>query len=113
MAGKTTSQAKKMMIKFLEHTREQSEFSFKIKGTSEDAEKFVHRMRVELSRMRDIVKSSGRVPKEFKMLTDEIEHDTMEGITVVKLKRVEGKTIQIAEDVEKIFNDIAGGEIIQ
>lgn len=102
-----------MMINFIKATKEQKEFSFRLRGNEEDARKFVHRMRVELSRMRDAVKESGRVPKEFKVLTHSIDFDKMEGITTITLQKVEGKSVQIAEEVHEIFDDLAGGAIIQ
>jgi hypothetical protein len=109
----TKSQAKLMMIKFLRDTRETPDFSFRIRGDLDDAKKFVHRMRVELSRMRDTVKDSGRVPKEFKVLMGELNFDFGEGITTIELKKSEGRTVEIAEDVQEIFDDLAGGERLQ
>lgn len=109
----TRSQAKLMMIKFLRETREVDTFSFRIRGDKEDAKRFVHRMRVELSRMRDAVKESGRVPKEFKVLLEELSFDAMEGITTILLKKSEGRVVQIAEEVHEIFDDLAGGARIK
>lgn len=113
MPKRTKSLAKQQMIKFIQETKENPVFKLKLRGNQEDAEKFVHRMRVELSRMRDIVKQQGRVPKEFKVMTDEIFHDKVENITTVKLRKVEGKDIQIADDLDDIFDDLAGGVRIQ
>lgn len=113
MSARTKSLAKLQMIEFIKATKEQPDFTFRLRGNAEDAKKFVHRMRVELSRMRDAVKESGRVPKEFKVLTHIVDFDPMEGITTITLRKVEGKSVQIAEEVHEIFDDIAGGAIIQ
>ena len=109
MSSKTKSQAKLMMIKFIKATVNDPLFSFRLRGDEEDAKKFVHRMRVELSRMRDIVKESGRMPKEFKVLTDSIEHNPMDGITLITLRKSVGANAAIAEDLDEIFDEIAGG----
>ena len=105
----TRSQAKLMMISFLRGTRETNVFQFRIRGDKDDARKFVHRMRVELSRMRDTVKDTGKVPKEFKVLLDDVDFDAMEGITTIFLRKADGTTTVIAEEVHEIFDDIAGG----
>jgi hypothetical protein len=116
--SKTTSQAKQMMINFLKGTRETSEFKFKLVGDDADAKKFVHRMRVELSRMRDTVKDSGRVPKEFKMrlVSIEIGVESAMGKAITKatvtLQKQEGKAEAIAEEMNDIFDDLAGGSVI-
>ena len=109
----TRSQAKLMMIKFLRDTREQADFTFRIRGDREDARRFVHRMRVELSRMRDTVKDSGKVPKEFKVLCEDITFDAMEVISTITLKKAEGNVVRIAEEVNEIFDELAGGAKIQ
>ena len=113
MTNKTRSQPKQMMIRFIKETIKKQDFTFRLRGDESDAKRFVHRMRVELSRMRDTVKESGRVPKEFKVLLHDVVHEPMEGVTTIVLRKSEGKTVQIAEEVNEIFDDIAGGERIQ
>ena len=110
MTATSRSMPKKMMIKFIQKTVETPEFKFKLHGSEEDAKRFVHRMRVELSRMRDIVRDSGRVPKEFKVLLHNLEPDPLEGVTTITLLKTKGRTLQIADEVREIFDDIAEGE---
>ena len=113
MSNNTKSQPKLMVINFLRSTREETEFKFKLRGDSEDARKFIHRMRVELSRMRETVKDSGRVPKEFKVLVSSVEFNNVTNTSLVTLKKQVGEVEQIAEEVDEIFEDIAGGAIIK
>ncbi len=113
MSTVTKSQAKLMIINFLRSTREDSEFKFKLRGDTEEANKFIHRMRVELSRMRDVVKDSGRVPKEFKMIVEGIEFLAATNTSIVTLKKQEGKVEAIAEEINEIFEDIAGGAVLK
>ena len=106
----TKSPAKLMLIKFLQATRDKDQFQFRLHGTPEEAQKFIHRMRVELSRMREMVKESGRTRKEFKMMLQAITFDTKSGISISTLKKVEGKSMQIDEDVSEIFDTLAKGD---
>ena len=102
-----------MMIEFLKATRESPTFSFKLRGRTEDAKSFIHRMRVELSRMRDSVIQSGKVPKEFKVLVDDIAYDSETQVSTVTLRKAYGTNVQIADDVAEIFNEISAGNQIQ
>lgn len=116
MSNHSKSQAKQMLIKFLQETRNTSDFTFKIRGDESEAKRFIHRMRVELSRMRDRVKEAGRIPKEFKMLIIDLTFDSMDGpagVTTVVLQKHEGKNVGIAEDMDEIFDDLAGGSVIK
>ncbi len=113
MSTNTKSQAKLMIINFLRSTREDTEFKFKLHGDTEDANKFIHRMRVELSRMRDVVKDAGRVPKEFKMIVVAVDFSAATNTSAVTLQKVEGKVEQIAEEINEIFEDLAGGAILK
>lgn len=102
-----------MIINFLRSTRENAQFQFKLQGDTEAANKFIHRMRVELSRMRDIVKDSGRVPKEFKMIVDSVIFAPGTNTSIITLQKQEGKQEAIAEEINEIFDDIAGGAILK
>ncbi len=110
---KSTSKAKQTVINFVKETREQPHFTFTVNGNEADAKVFIHRMRVELSRMRDAVKSSGRTIKEFKMKVVAIEVEEEQNISVVTLEKVEGKTNEIAEEIREIFDELDGGAMIQ
>lgn len=114
MAGKTKSEPKRIMIEFIRATANgNSIFKFRLRGGETEARNFVHRMRVALSRMRDIVKQSGRVPKDFKVLLHDIDFDPDTGVSTVTLRKSEGSDIHITAEVEEIFDDIAGGKPIE
>ena len=112
MSGRIKSKPKLQVIEFLKETREMDEYSFVHYGTETEARSFIHRMRVELSRMRDVVREAGRVPREFKMLVVELEYDAVKNQTLVKLRKADGPNTAIAEEINEIFNDIAAGEAL-
>lgn len=105
----TKSPARQMMIEFIKATRENPVFSFKIKGNEESAKSFVHRMRVELSRMREVVIQKGETPRPFKVKMQTVEYDRKTDSTIVTLKKEQGVDVQIATDIQSIFNEISGG----
>lgn len=102
-----------MMIKFIKQTANEPDFYFRIHGTTEDAAKFLHRMRMHLSRFREVVKNANRVPRPFKVITQSMEYDKETGITTVHLRKEQGANVKIAEEINEIFQEIAGGEKIK
>jgi hypothetical protein len=117
MGVKTKSAAKERMIDFIRETRSDgSIYSFTIQATREESERFVHRMRVELSRMRELVREKKRVIKEFKVLLDSIKtikHGDGLHYSKITLKRTSGKMPYVAPEIDKIFDELAGGEQIE
>ena len=106
----TESPAKLQVIHFVKNAVVGEDYVFEIKGTQRDAERFVHRMRVELSRLRNEVKRRQRIPRPFKMLLHSI--NVMGVHQQVTLR----KTIDandVSSDVDEIFDDIAGGKQIE
>lgn len=109
----TKSEPKQKVIEFIKSTVVDPEnpnasfFQFAIYGSEEDAKRFVHRMRVELSRLRDIVKQQGRIPREFKMLAEEYVFDKTIGQTQIFLRRSEGRQEVVDPAVAELFDDIA------
>ena len=113
MALATRSEPKQKVIEFIKTTTvdpekpEASYFQFSIYGTEEDAKRFVHRMRVELSRLREVVRQHNRIPREFKMLAERYEFDISRGLTEIQLRRAEGRQEVVDPAVAELFNDIA------
>lgn len=68
-----TSPAKARVIDFVKTTGLGEQYSFEFEGSESDARKYVHNMRVHLSRMRDIVRSAGGTVLPFKMKLISIE----------------------------------------
>lgn len=60
--------AKSRLIDFIQNGKMDEDYNFTIEGDAIKAEAFVQQMRVELSRFRNIVKSQGREPRNFKVL---------------------------------------------
>jgi len=104
------SAAKKELINFLTKCEMETEYRFKIKGDEQDAEIFVHRMRVELSRLRQKVRARGRIPKVFKMCYVDAVYDTKENTTEITLLKTEGTggTNELIDDLI----DIIGGKTL-
>lgn len=105
----TKSPARQMMIEFIKATRENPIFSFRITGNQESAKSFVHRMRVELSRMREVVIQKGETPRPFKVKVQNVEYNRETNVTTITLKKEQGVDIEIASDIQSIFNEISGG----
>lgn len=109
----TRSEPKQKVIEFVKHThvdpvnKSASLFKFAIHGTTEDAKRFVHRMRVELSRLRELVRQQNREPREFKMLALEYTHDKAIGQTTITLQRAEAKQEVVDPEVAAVFDDLA------
>ncbi len=57
-----------MLIKFLKESTLDEDYTFEKNIDIVLAQDFVHRMRVELSRLRDLARKMDKVPKHFKML---------------------------------------------
>ena len=100
------SPAKIQMIDFIRQSKLDVPYEFTLKGSKADAERFVHRMRVELSRMRDLVKLQGRTPKHFKMMFKEI---IVEGdkTRIVLIKTESARNVD--NEVDDILEQIGGG----
>ena len=106
------SDARNKIIEFVRTTKTRDEFSFFVRGNEEEAKKFIQCMRQELSRMRDIVKKRGHYPTPFKMNLSLLEHDETMGRTRIVLTRNRKNEI-IAEEMSEIFDELAGGNLIE
>jgi len=101
---------KQKLINFLKNGKLEEDYSFEVAIPIEEALNFVHRMRVELSRFREKVRQKKRIPKHFKMLYIKAEA-AGEGKCNITLRRsLSGH--DVSNEIDEIFNDIAGGQLI-
>jgi len=94
-------------------------YRFTVHGSEGDAHKYVHRMRVELSRLRAAIKRRGLQIKSFKMRIEAIEaieqleasgHDRDNGKqTRVVLVFEESNTDALAAELSSIFDLVSPG----
>lgn len=106
------SPAKNQLVDMLVSLKDvdEGEYTFYINGDEHDARNFVHRMRVELSRFRNVIKSRGQVMKPFKILLLEIEENKDEKTKIVLKKSMDGH--QVTKDVMEIFDALGGGKAL-
>lgn len=102
----------------------ESDFIFYLSyKTQEDAERFVHNMRVELSRLKDLARQRGRVVVPFKMqvvdylagewtIKETIDEEEVisKKYMRVTLRKSRGKNTQLVEEVSEIMDAITAGE---
>jgi len=100
------SEAKLEIIKFINTVPMEGTYTIFVKGTEEQAKRFVHRMRVELSRIRDLFRQRypTRRMRNFKMLLVEIT--PQDGGCFVKLKKTEEFSSEIDDEVEEVLQNL-------
>ncbi len=100
-----------MVLEFI-RIDEADTFTFNIKVKTEaDADTFIHGMRVELSRLREKVRNSGRNTKHFKMIKKSVTFLPNLNTWQIELtKTISGN--DVTNEVDEIFEHLAGGEII-
>jgi len=105
---KTKSPAKKQLITFLKESVLDQDYTFEIDVDILMAQDFVHRMRVELSRLRDLARKRDKVPKHFKMLyiNSESSGDGKCSITVRKTLSANN----VDNEVNDILDMVSSGE---
>ena len=101
--SKIKSKAKLKLVELCETPFEEN-FVFNVSGDRVNAERFIHKMRVELSRLRSKLRTAGKTPALWKVLTIDIEElQTNEGVvSKVTLKRRKDPAQAILEDLEEI-----------
>lgn len=107
------SEPKRRLIEFIRDAKLDKEYQFEITGTVTDAKKFVHRMRVELTRFRNQVIAQGRTVKQFKV--HHIKSEVIDGGKKVRITLVKSmnSACRASNDIDEVFNDIAGGEVVK
>lgn len=112
------------LIDFVSKTAEGEAYQFTLDATDmldptkivdadeaiERAQNFVHRMRVELSRLRSKVRKQRRVPKQFKMLLTKVE--IVGDLIHVEITKSKGMISEVQEDVEQAFNVLTAGAMV-
>lgn len=103
--------AKARLIDFLRRTSGPDSpklYEFIVDGNIGDAHAYVQRMRVELSRLRAIVRESGKQQRAFKMRVE-----TMEAISPVETRVVlrfhEPHDIRVSHTVAEVFSALTTG----
>jgi hypothetical protein len=116
MQQKSTSPVKLKLIDFLRKTKDGEDYQFVLPGGKENADKFVHAMRVELSRLRTTARRvSNKQPKHFKMIVVSVEERKVKDTsllnvlgtnseTVVRIQR--GKRMVIDPELKDILDDL-------
>lgn len=84
------------------------DFVFVVPVPQSEALTFVHRMRVELSRLRKKVIQLDRVPKSFKILFVEALEQGPNSCTITLKKSLSRG--DVSKEIDEIFDLIAGGE---
>jgi len=75
--------------------------------TKVEAQIYVHRMRVELSRMRGMIKQKGMTIKEFKIMLEGIEE--RQGNAHVTLRYKDEVNQILSQNITEIFNALSDG----
>lgn len=88
------------------------EYRITIQGNVQDANKFLRRMRVELSRFRRLIKERGLARKEFKMICHGMVYDsTTKTTTIILRKQLPDSRVSAA--ITKAISPLIDGRTIQ
>ncbi len=99
---------KEIAIRFVKHT-EATDIVFALPfHTLDEADRFMKRVRVTLSRMRTYIRDQGLVVKNFRMRLISIEEQPKENRIVITLRKAEPNA-QIARDVADAFSSMTDG----
>lgn len=99
---------KDTLIKFLREAVLYEPYSFQISGSQKFANDFIHRMRVELSRLRTKVRERGQVPKQFKILLERIDcNESMQDCIVTLIKTDGSRKKDLPPEIADILNDLS------
>ncbi len=87
-------------------------FNFELAGNVKNGENFVHRMRVELSRMRSILRARGVAPSSFKLMLVDIKLIQPFPPRVLVTLEKTNNVLEASEDVKEIFSLLSDGALI-
>ena len=103
------SEPKKQLIHFIKNSVLEEDYKFTIEGDESDAKSFVQRMRVELSRLRDIARNRKLTIARWKMLQkgievnmpshDEVDETNIFPVATITLLRSQSGHVEIPDDV--------------
>lgn len=105
--------AKQQVITFLKTAPREKDrcFTFTLENTNEtQAKEYIHRMRVELSRLRANLRDRGKQLRAFKMLLEDMKAEN--GNVIVTLRFAESVSERMSKDLSSIFNVISTGDNI-
>lgn len=104
------AEPKQQVINFLKKAPSASDKCYIIELSlisHDDAEAFIHRMRVELSRLRDYIKIKGQQIRPFKMLKENIENKN--GKTFIKLRYKNSVDEKTLDEINEVFDTLSTG----
>lgn len=101
------SAAKDRVKDFLKKTRDDPDYYFKLRGSEADAQKFIQRMRVELSRFRGYVKKKNLPLKYFKMIFIDIQQDKDDDSVVIIHLQKQSDLPDLQDEIAEVMGDIA------
>lgn len=98
-------QPKMELVEFLKSTMgENLTYTFTFAGTKNNAEKYIHAMRVELSRLRSKAIAARQIPNPFKIIKKSVKQNGNSGECVVTLLRQKEKPVKnIPQDLLDSF----------
>ena len=102
--------AKSRLIDFIQTGEMDKDYIFSIEGDAIKAEAFVQQMRVELSRFRNIVKSQGKEPRNFKVLliaVDEYQDEQNVLRTRITLRQSMAGHVRIEEKFGDVLSKLS------
>lgn len=100
---------KLQILRFVKECKMNQEWACIVQGSPEQARKFVHRMRVELSRLREAFRQRypTRKPKQFKMLLRRIE-ELPDGKCRIVLMKSDEFVNEVDEELETALQQLGG-----
>jgi len=114
MATKQYARAKQEIINFLQQAPKASNkiYTFSLACSSEKmARIFIHKMRVELSRLREEIQDQGKQCRPFKMFINKIEPVAV-NVSRISLRYHDSNCAKVVEDVNNLFDVLSTGSNI-
>lgn len=105
--------AKERLIDFLRKAphAEDKKYKFDVLGDGAEAKSFVHRMRVELSRLRAELRDRNKQVRPFKMLMVSVEPSpTNQHYQQITLQFQQAKSDTVSREVSEVFNVLSTGD---
>lgn len=96
---------KTCLIEFIKTAEDNKPYPITIKGNEDLARKFIHRMRVELSRFRNELRELGRIPKQFRVITHEIIENNNQTCTFYLIK-TSNQQKTMSEELQSVMAEL-------
>jgi len=110
---RVNDRAKTTLLRFLKEAKQDVAWSFEYYGTEQEARAQVHRMRVELSRLRQLVREHYKqTPVPFRMLVVKLDERNVQDadgtvtVTTVYLQKT-GAEFKLMRELTRIFDEIS------